>query len=127
MPDGTDIAVGYRYEDSDLSPAIASTVTKTSWPSTASAKPAWTCAAQGLDDTVEYADNDTSASHGPRPHYTDAADIEPVPSTRWCANDLDRLHRQPRELERFIDLANKRHVALATSTGDTDLGTERAG
>jgi DNA invertase Pin-like site-specific DNA recombinase len=35
----------------------------------------------------------------------------------------DRLHRQPRELEGFIDLANAHRIALATVTGDIDLAT----
>lgn len=36
---------------------------------------------------------------------------------------LDRLHRQPRELEEFIVITDKHHVALATVTGDVDLAT----
>ena len=36
---------------------------------------------------------------------------------------LDRLHRQPRELEEFIVLTDKHQVALATVTGDLDLST----
>jgi site-specific DNA recombinase len=38
---------------------------------------------------------------------------------------LDRLHRQPRELEEFILLCDKHHVALATVTGDVDLSTSQ--
>jgi site-specific DNA recombinase len=38
---------------------------------------------------------------------------------------LDRLHRQPRELEEFIVLCDKHHVALATVTGDVDLSTSQ--
>lgn len=34
---------------------------------------------------------------------------------------LDRLHRQPRELEEFIVLCDKHAVALATVTGDVAL------
>lgn len=36
---------------------------------------------------------------------------------------LDRLHRQPQELEEFIVICDKHHVALATVTGDIDLST----
>src|ERR1700686_1911749 len=38
---------------------------------------------------------------------------------------LDRLHRQPRELEEFILLCDKHQVALATVTGDVDLSTSQ--
>ena len=38
---------------------------------------------------------------------------------------LDRLHRQPRELEEFILLCDKHHVALATVTADVDLSTSQ--
>ena len=83
------------------------------------------CKTKGWTDTVEYADNDTSASVGPRPQYTQMlADIEAGAIDAVVTYRLDRLHRQPRELERFIDLANLRRLKLATVTGDTDLGTE---
>jgi site-specific DNA recombinase len=83
------------------------------------------CTTRGWTDTVEYVDNDTSASHGPRPHYRQMlADIEAGAINAVVCYHLDRLHRQPRELEDFIDLADKRHVALATVTGDVDLGTD---
>lgn len=36
---------------------------------------------------------------------------------------LDRLHRQPRELEEFIVITDKHQVALATVTGDVNLAT----
>ena len=38
--------------------------------------------------------------------------------------DLDRLYRQPRELEDLIDLADQKHLALATVGGDADLCTD---
>jgi site-specific DNA recombinase len=38
---------------------------------------------------------------------------------------LDRLHRQPRELEEFIVICDKHRVALATVTGDVDLATSQ--
>lgn len=37
--------------------------------------------------------------------------------------DLDRLHRRPIELEEFINLADEKHLALATVTGECDLST----
>lgn len=36
---------------------------------------------------------------------------------------LDRLHRQPRELEEFLVICDKAHVSLATVTGDVDVAT----
>ncbi len=38
--------------------------------------------------------------------------------------DLDRLHRQPIELEQFMTLADRHSLALATVTGDVDLSTD---
>jgi DNA invertase Pin-like site-specific DNA recombinase len=75
---------------------------------------------------VEYVDNDRSATNGkPRPAYqrmlTDIADGKIGAVVVW---DLDRLHRQPRELEDFIDLADARALKLATVTGDCDLSTD---
>ncbi len=52
------------------------------------------------------------------------ADIDAGAINAVVCYHLDRLHRQPRELEDFIDLADKRHVALGTVTGDVDLGTD---
>src|SRR6266545_5593462 len=37
--------------------------------------------------------------------------------------DLDRLHRQPKELEEFIDLADRYHLELANVGGEVDLST----
>jgi Recombinase/Resolvase, N terminal domain len=38
--------------------------------------------------------------------------------------DLDGLHRRPVELEHFIDLADEKHLALASVGGDADLSTD---
>lgn len=38
---------------------------------------------------------------------------------------LDRLHRQPRELEEFIVVCDRHDVALATVTGDVDLSSSQ--
>lgn len=74
---------------------------------------------------VEYVDNDTSASSGKRrPAYermlTDVRDGRIGAVVAW---DLDRLHRRPIELESFMSLADERHLALATVSGDVDLST----
>ncbi len=83
------------------------------------------CRRKGWTDTVEYVDNDTSASAGRRHDYDQMlTDIEAGAVGAVLCYRLDRLHRQPRELEHFIDLANRHRVALATVTGDTDLSTE---
>jgi DNA invertase Pin-like site-specific DNA recombinase len=75
--------------------------------------------------TTEYVDNDTSGSNGkPRPVYramlSDIADGRIDAVVAW---DLDRLHRQPIELEEFINLADEKHLALATVGGECDLST----
>jgi DNA invertase Pin-like site-specific DNA recombinase len=84
------------------------------------------CAERGWIPT-EYVDNDTSASKGVRPQYRkmladiNAGDIQAV--VVW---HLDRLHRQPVELEEFIDVTEKAGIArnLATVTGEVDLSTD---
>src|SRR5829696_6765765 len=75
---------------------------------------------------VEYADNDISAYSGRhRPAYQQMlADINAGHLDAVVAWDLDRLHRRPIELEAFIDLADRHRLALATVSGDTDLGTD---
>lgn len=81
--------------------------------------------AHGLTVGREYVDNDRSASKGHREAYQRLlADIEAGQVTGVLAWDLDRLHRQPRELEAFIDLADTRHILLATVTGEADLSTD---
>jgi DNA invertase Pin-like site-specific DNA recombinase len=74
---------------------------------------------------VEYLDNDTSATSGkPRRAYermlADAREGRLGAVVVW---DLDRLHRRPVELERFMELADKHRLALATAAGDVDLST----
>jgi len=83
------------------------------------------CAQRGWA-TVEYLDNDTSASSGKtRPAYQRMlADIREGLVGAVVAWDLDRLHRRPRELEDFIDLADQKRLALATVGGDADLATD---
>ncbi len=74
---------------------------------------------------VEYLDNDISATNGkPRPAYEKMlADIRDGGIGAVVAWDLDRLHRRPIELEAFMALADEKHLALATVSGDVDLST----
>lgn len=82
------------------------------------------CAARGWDAPVEYLDRNVSATTGTRPAYADlCADIANGAVGRVAVWDMDRLHRQPRELEDFIDLAEKHSVELANVGGDVDLST----
>ncbi len=46
-----------------------------------------------------------------------------LPLGAVVAWDLDRLHRRPIELEAFMSLADDKHLALATVSGDVDLST----
>lgn len=84
------------------------------------------CERRGWTEVVEYVDNDRSATNGkPRPEYrrmlSDIGDGRIGAVVVW---DLDRLHRQPRELEDFIDLADEHRLKLATVTGEVDLSTD---
>lgn len=74
---------------------------------------------------VEYVDNDMSATNGkPRPAYEKMlADIRDGSIGAVVAWDLDRLHRRPIELESFMALADEKHLALGTVSGDVDLST----
>ncbi|MBV8528317.1 MAG: recombinase family protein, partial [Candidatus Dormibacteraeota bacterium] len=75
-----------------------------------------------------YVDDDRSAYNPkkPRPEYERLLqDIELGRRDGVLVWRLDRLHRQPRELEAFIVLCDKRDVALATVTGDVDLATSQ--
>jgi DNA invertase Pin-like site-specific DNA recombinase len=74
---------------------------------------------------VEYVDNDTSASNGKRrkDYERMLTDVEASALGAVVAWDLDRLHRRPIELERFMDLADEHRLKLATVSGDIDLST----
>ncbi len=77
-------------------------------------------------DVREYVDNDRSASNPrkPRPEYLRLLkDMEDGLITAVIAWDLDRLHRRPIELERFIQIADAKQIALATVSGEVDLAT----
>jgi site-specific DNA recombinase len=83
-------------------------------------------ARQGWEVAERYVDDDVSAYSGkPRPEYRRMLDdlrggyLDAV--VVW---DLDRLHRQPRELEEFFDLCKAANVTkLASVSGDVDLST----
>lgn len=77
-------------------------------------------------DWAEYMDNDTSATkRTPRPAYQQIlTDIRNGAIGAVVVWHMDRLHRQPMELEQFIDLADAQGVSLATVTGDVDLSTD---
>jgi DNA invertase Pin-like site-specific DNA recombinase len=73
-----------------------------------------------------YEDNDVSASSTkPRPAYQRMlADLEAGTINAVIVWDLDRLTRRPIEIEHFIDLADRKQIALASVGGDVDLGTD---
>ena len=83
------------------------------------------CADRGWQ-AVEYVDNDTSASSQKvRPAYVRMpADVEAVRFDAVVAWDLHRLHRRPVELERFIDLADRYRLALATTGAFSPVSRE---
>lgn len=72
-----------------------------------------------------YVDNDVSAYSGrPRPAYARMlTDVEAGRRDAVLTVDLDRLTRRPSELEEFIALADRKGLALANVSGDTDLST----
>jgi DNA invertase Pin-like site-specific DNA recombinase len=85
------------------------------------------CADRGWGQPAEFLDNDISAYSGEiRPGYQRMVeDIKAGTINAVVAWDLDRLHRQPIELEHFMKLADAKQLALATVSGDVDLSTEQ--
>ncbi|MBA3290875.1 MAG: recombinase family protein, partial [Actinobacteria bacterium] len=83
-------------------------------------------AVMGWEIAGVYEDNDRSASNGKRrPEYERLlADLEAKRVDAVVVWDLDRLTRRPIELEHFMDLADRRKVALASVGGDVDLATD---
>lgn len=83
--------------------------------------------ARGWELVQGYEDNSVSASdkRKHRPGY--AAMEDDFKAGRFdalvCA-DLDRLTRQPRQLEDWIDAAEERGLALVTTNGEADLTTD---
>lgn len=84
-------------------------------------------AARGWEPAAEYVDNSISATDAKknRPGYNrlvrdlDAGRVDAV-----VCYDLDRLTRQPRQLEDWIDAAESRGLALVTANGEADLTTD---
>ena len=72
-----------------------------------------------------FEDNDVSATKAKRrPEYENLlAAIEAGTIDALIVWDVDRLTRTPAELERFIDLADRHHLALASIGGEVDLAT----
>ena len=70
-------------------------------------------------------DDDVSAWNGrKRPAYERLLGaLEAGQITAVAVYDLDRLHRQPRDLERFFDICDRAGIRdLASVAGDVDLG-----
>lgn len=83
--------------------------------------------ARGWHLSGEYVDNSISASDAKknRPAYTRlVADFEAGAFDALVCYDLDRLTRQPRQLEDWIDAAESRGLALVTANGEADLTTD---
>lgn len=83
------------------------------------------CADRGWEP-VDYVDNDTSAVGGKkRPAWEQMlTDIETGAVQAVVCWDLDRLYREPIDLEKLIPLADRKGIALATVSGDVDLSTD---
>jgi site-specific DNA recombinase len=83
-------------------------------------------ARKGWPVAAVYIDDDRSAYSGkPRPEYRRLLDdIRDRSVDALIVYNLDRLHRQPRELEAFLDLADAVGLTnLATVEGDINLGS----
>jgi DNA invertase Pin-like site-specific DNA recombinase len=84
------------------------------------------CERKGWPVGRVFVDDDVSAWSGRRrPAYEDMLKaLEGGEITAVAVYDLDRLHRQPRDLERFFDVCDRAGVKdLASVSGDADLGT----
>jgi DNA invertase Pin-like site-specific DNA recombinase len=82
---------------------------------------------RGWSVAAVYQDNDVSAYRGkPRPEYRRMLDdIRAGAIDAVIVWHLDRLHRNPKELEEFFEVCDAAGLrALASVTGDTDLGTD---
>lgn len=84
-------------------------------------------AARGWELVGEYVDNSISATSATkrRPGYEQlVADLAAGRFDAVVCYDLDRLTRQPRQLEDWIDAAESRGLALVTANGEADLTTD---
>lgn len=82
---------------------------------------------RGWDVLREYVDNSISASDARknRPGYDALVrDYQAGAFDALVCYDLDRLTRQPRQLEDWIDAAEKRGLAVVTANGEADLTTD---
>jgi site-specific DNA recombinase len=81
--------------------------------------------AHGWTVAKVYRDNDVSAFSGaPRPAYSQLLhDLEHRIADGLLAVDVDRLTRDPRNLEDLIDLAADGNIPIKTQSGDLDLTT----
>ena len=83
--------------------------------------------ARGWAFVGEYVDNAVSASKRrvSRPSYDRmVADYAAGKFDALVCYDLDRLTRQPRQLEDWIDAAEERGLVLVTASGEADLSTD---
>ena len=82
------------------------------------------CERLGWDSPVEYCDDNVSATTGRRQDYERlCADIADGVVKRVAVWEMDRLHRQPAELEAFMKLVERHGVELANVGGHVDLST----
>ncbi|GAA6524382.1 recombinase family protein [Intrasporangium sp. DVR] len=82
---------------------------------------------RGWTVTGEYVDNSISASDSEkvRPAYERMVqDYRDGAFDALVCWDLDRLTRQPRQLEDWIEAAEKRRLQLVTANGEADLSTD---
>lgn len=83
--------------------------------------------ARGWEAVDEYVDNSISASDARknRPGYDRLVkDYDAGRFDALICYDLDRLTRQPRQLEDWIEAAEHRGLALVTANGEADLTTD---
>lgn len=83
--------------------------------------------ARGWERVDEYVDNSISATDSKRVRPGYDALMEGLDAGRFDAvvcYDLDRLTRQPRQLEDWIDRAETGALALVTANGEADLTTD---
>ena len=85
------------------------------------------CQRHGLRLVHIFVDNDIGASRHSRkfrPEYAKAVDgLERGEARHLVAYVIDRVWRQPKQLERMIDLADQKRIIVHTLTGEIDLGT----
>lgn len=81
---------------------------------------------RGWHVVAEYTDTASASDRRKiRPGYRDlAAAYQAAEYDALICWDLDRLTRQPRELENWIDAAESRGLLLVTANGEADLGTD---